>query len=60
MYLSPKIYKEYKIKEYEIRNQIDFEKIIISNFIEINNNTFLDFKNKHVSSMYLIFYTCTH
>ena len=44
LYLSPKIYKEYKIKEYEIRNKIDFEKIIISNFIEINNNTFLDFK----------------
>jgi lipopolysaccharide export system permease protein len=44
MYLSPKIYKEYKIKEYEIRNKIDFEKIIVSNFIEINENTFLDFK----------------
>ena len=44
MYLSPKIYKQYKIKEHEIRNKIDFEKIIISNFIEINKNTFLDFK----------------
>ena len=44
LYLSPKIYKEYKIKEYEIRNKIDFEKIIVSNFIEINENTFLDFK----------------
>ena len=44
MYLSPKIYKEYKIKEHEIRNKIDFEKIIVSNFIEINENTFLDFK----------------
>jgi lipopolysaccharide export system permease protein len=43
-YLSPKIYKEYKIKEYEIRNKIDFEKIVVSNFIEINENTFLDFK----------------
>ena len=47
LYLSPKIYKEYKIKEYEIRNQIDFEKIIVSNFIEINDNTFLDFKKKN-------------
>ena len=50
LYLSPKIYKEYKIKEYEIRNKIDFEKVIVSNFIEINENTFLDFKkekNKH-------------
>ena len=44
MYLSPKIYKEYKIKEHEIRNNINFEKIIVSNFIEINENTFLDFK----------------
>ena len=24
--------------------KIDFEKIIVSNFIEINENTFLDFK----------------
>ena len=47
MYLSPKIYKEYKLKEYEIRNKIDFEKIIISNFIEINDNTFLDFKKNN-------------
>jgi lipopolysaccharide export LptBFGC system permease protein LptF len=44
LYLSPKIYKEYKVKEYEIRNKIDFEKIIVSNFLEINDNTFLDFK----------------
>ena len=44
LYLSPKIYKEYKIKEYEIRNKIDFEKVIVSNFIEINENTFIDFK----------------
>ena len=43
-YISPKIYKEYKLKEHEIRNNINFEKIIISNFIEINKNTFLDFK----------------
>ncbi len=47
MYLSPKIYKEYKIKEHEIRNKIDFEKIIVSNFIEINENTFLDFKKNN-------------
>lgn len=48
-YISPKIYKEYKIKEFEIRNKIDFEKIVISNFIEISDNTFLDFKkNNHI------------
>ena len=43
-FLSPVIYKNYKIKEFEIRNKINFEKIIISNFIEINENTLLDFK----------------
>ena len=32
LYLSPKIYKEYKIKEHEIRNKIDFEKIISIKF----------------------------
>ncbi len=46
-YLSPKIYKEYKIKEYEIRNKINFEKITVSNFIEINDSTFLDFKKEN-------------
>ncbi len=48
MYFSPKIYKEYKIKEHEIRNKINFEKIIVSNFIEINKNTFLDFKKNNL------------
>ena len=43
-YISPKIYKEYKIKEFEIRNKIDFDKIVLSNFLKINQNTFLDFK----------------
>jgi len=43
-FLSPIIYKDYKLKEYEIRNKINFEKIIISNFIEINDNTYLDFR----------------
>jgi lipopolysaccharide export LptBFGC system permease protein LptF len=57
MYLSPKIYKEYKIKEHEIRNKIDFEKIIVSNFIEINENTFLDFKkdNKKHKEVFIKF-----
>ena len=43
-YISPNIYKEYKVREFEIRNKIDFEKIVISNFLKINENTFLDFK----------------
>ena len=41
MYLSPKIYKEYKIKEHEIRNKIDFEKIIVSNFLKLMKIHFL-------------------
>ena len=52
LYLSPKIYNEYKIKEYEIRNKIDFEKIIVSNFLEINENTFLDL-NKNIKRFLL-------
>jgi len=57
LYLSPKIYKQYKIKEHEIRNKIDFEKIIVSNFIEINENTFLDFKkeNKKYKEVFIKF-----
>ena len=43
-YISPNVYKNYKIKEHEIRNKINFEKIIISNFVEINKNTYIDFK----------------
>ena len=46
-YISPKVYKDYKTKEYEIRNKINFEKILVSNFIEINKDTFLDFKNNN-------------
>lgn len=56
-YFAPKIYKDYKIKEYEIRNTINFEKIIISNFLEINQNTFLDFKkdNKKYKEFFIKF-----
>ena len=43
-YFSPQVYKDYKVKEFEIRNKVDFEKIVISNFLKINKNTFLDFK----------------
>ena len=45
-YFSPNIYKKYKIKEFEIRNEINLEKILISNFLKIGNNTILDFKKK--------------
>ncbi len=43
-YIAPKIYENYKLKEYELRNTINFENMIFSNFIKINNDTILDFK----------------
>ncbi len=43
-YLSPKIYEQYKMKEFELRNTINFDKMIISNFIKLNKTTTLDFK----------------
>ena len=42
-YISPKVYEQYKIKEFELRNTINFDKMIISNFIKINNDTTIDF-----------------
>ena len=46
-FLSPYIYEKYKKKEFEIRNYIDFNNINISNFIEIDRNTILDFKKNN-------------
>lgn len=43
-YFSPNIYERYKLNEYELRNTINFEKIIFSNFLELNENTIIDFK----------------
>ena len=46
-YLSPNIYKKFKLNEYELRNTINFEKIIFSNFIELSDNTIIDFKREN-------------
>ena len=43
-YISPLIYDQYKQKEFQIRNTINFEKLILSNFLEVNKDTVLDFK----------------
>jgi len=43
-YISPIIYDKYKQKEFQIRNTINFEKLILSNFLEVNQDTVLDFK----------------
>ena len=46
-YLSPFVYEKYKEYEFELRNTINFEKFVLSNFIEINNKTILDFENNN-------------
>ena len=43
-YLSPIIYVKYKLKEFELRNTINFDKMVISNFTQLNKNTTIDFK----------------
>ena len=46
-YFSPKIYEIYKNKEYDLRNTLDFDKIVFSNFLNLNETTILDFKKKN-------------
>ncbi len=43
-YFSPKIYEKYKILEFELRNTLNFDKVVVSNFLELDENTTLDFK----------------
>ena len=43
-YLAPTIYKKYKIEEYDLRNTLDFNNMLFSNFLNLNNTTILDFK----------------
>ncbi len=44
---SPYAYNIYKIKEYKLRNNIEFDNINISNFIEIDKNLVIDFENNN-------------
>ena len=44
LYISPKIYEQYKIKELEMRNKLDFNNIKVSNFLNLDNSTIIDFK----------------
>ncbi len=46
-YLSPKVYEKYKIKENDLRNTIDFDKMVFSNFLNLNQNTIIDFKKNN-------------
>ena len=38
--------KQYKIKEFELRNTLDFDNMMFSNFLNLNKTTILDFKKK--------------
>ena len=42
-FLSPIVYDIYKNKEFNLRNLINLEKVNVANFIEINENTIIDF-----------------
>ena len=45
-YFAPKIYSVYKLKEFEIRNTLDFDKMSFSNFLNLDKKTILDFSKK--------------
>ena len=61
LYISPLIYEKYKFKEFQIRNTIDFQKLILSNFLEVNQDTVLDFKktDKTFEEIFINFKTQT-
>ena len=46
-FISPLTYNIYKKKEFDIRNTIEFDKINISNFIELDENLIIDFDKKN-------------
>ena len=46
-YLSPVIYEQYKLKEFELRNTLDFKSMTFSNFLNLNKTTILDFSKKN-------------
>tara|TARA_B100000989_G_scaffold298990_1_gene291725 strand:- start:7972 stop:9000 length:1029 start_codon:yes stop_codon:yes gene_type:complete len=46
-YFAPKIYERYKIEEYNLRNTLDFNNMVFSNFLNLNNNTIIDFKKNN-------------
>ena len=46
-YFAPKVYEIYKNKEYDLRNTLDFDKMLFSNFLNLNKTTILDFEKKN-------------
>ena len=48
LYLAPKIYEVYKIKEFELRNTMDFNKMAFSNFIRSHSTVVIGvFKRRY-------------
>ena len=43
-YFAPKVYEIYKIKEFELRNTLNFNKMAFSNFLNLDKTTILDFQ----------------
>ena len=56
-YFAPIIYKQYKIHENELRNTLDFDNMMFSNFLNLNNTTILDFKkyNSEYTDIFISF-----
>ncbi len=46
-YFAPIVYKQYKIHENELRNTLDFDNMMFSNFLNLNKTTILDFKKNN-------------
>ena len=57
-YLAPNIYGQYKDKEYNLRNTLNFNKISFSNFINLNQSTILDFNknNNQYEDIFISFF----
>ena len=45
-YFAPIVYKQYKIQENDLRNTLDFDNMMFSNFLNLNKTTILDFKKQ--------------
>ncbi len=43
-FISPKIYEIYKLKEFELRNKLNLNKVVATNFLKINQDTTIDFE----------------
>ena len=44
IFISPKIYEIYKLKEFELRNKLNLDKVVATNFLKINQDTTIDFE----------------